>query len=917
MKLKSAIFRGLVGVYMGSGLQEITIDFTKCKNRIILITGPNGSGKSTIMDALHPLPDSQSMYLPKMECFKEIEYIMNDGTIYQIHIEYPINKYKERTTTKAFIRKLVDGNFIELNVNGNVGTYKDVIFNEFKLDPNFIALTKLSSENRGLVEKTPAERKKYVGNIISSTEVYNNIFKTLNKRSSIFNSMINSIVAKIDSIGNEDSMKGTLVNLEERIKTLNENRELLYKNLSDAEAIVKLSDPNGDIQAKYLKVCSENQSIMEQIGILEMFISKIKDKDYYLSVKDKETCLNTSDELKTELMDIDIKIETKKEYIKNIFVSREEDALMLKRKEERLSSLNSEYNYNVLKEEINTLEINITKYLDALHSVGLSENSLISKDEFISGMNIIKSIQDQISVIRSYSYEKDIESAVKFIKENYNIIDARNDLQDKLHLMENRLSDVKTEIIKFSNLKDLTEVLTNRPSECTIDSCGFIKNALGAVEQDPDSNLYRLGNEQRNLEKEIKFITDNITELDQISKTISDINVIIRSAQSGNSILNKIPYGNEFSSLDNILSMIKSGGQFERFNDLYSFLDCVNILEMYKCDNEKLIKLKAESKIYETKHGLIDELTNDINELVEKLKNVENLIIDTNKEIKQMEGIRNSKFSLSSVVNDILEKYTILEELKKQKAENDTILLSIDTTMANIENAIKNINSINEELKRIDDEIKPLKEELDKTKYSLDRLQEYNDELSMYRTKYDLVELIKKYSSPTRDGIQNLFIEVYMGQTLNVANSLLQMLFNGELSLLKYIINDKEFKIPCRNSESVLTIDDISSCSTAQKCMISTTLSVALLQQSSPIYNILQLDEMDGGLDAYNRSKFPEFLEQVMSILDMEMCIMVSHASESVLSNTDIICLGAVGNELPNGNIIFTYNDEQNKRVCD
>ena len=279
MKLKSAIFRGLVGVYMGSGLQEITIDFTKCKNRIILITGPNGSGKSTIMDALHPLPDSQSMYLPKMECFKEIEYIMNNGTVYQIHIDYPINKYKERTTTKAFIRKLVDGNFIELNVNGNVGTYKDVIFNEFKLDPNFIALTKLSSENRGLVEKTPAERKKYVGNIISSTEVYNNIFKTLNKRSSIFNSMMNSIVAKIDSIGNEDSIKGTLVNLEERIKTLNENRELLYKNLSDAEAIVKLSDPNGDIQAKYLKVYSENQSIIEQIGILEMFISKIKDKD--------------------------------------------------------------------------------------------------------------------------------------------------------------------------------------------------------------------------------------------------------------------------------------------------------------------------------------------------------------------------------------------------------------------------------------------------------------------------------------------------------------------------------------------------------------------------------------------------------------------------------------------------------------
>ena len=78
MRLVSARLKGLIGVYRASGKKEIFIDFNKCKNKLTLIIGKNGSGKSTIWNALQPLPDSLSDFLPKMEGGKELVYELED-----------------------------------------------------------------------------------------------------------------------------------------------------------------------------------------------------------------------------------------------------------------------------------------------------------------------------------------------------------------------------------------------------------------------------------------------------------------------------------------------------------------------------------------------------------------------------------------------------------------------------------------------------------------------------------------------------------------------------------------------------------------------------------------------------------------------------------------------------------------------
>ena len=63
MKFIYASFKNYIGFYNGLGLNEVTIDFSKCKHKMILITGKNGSGKSTLMKALNILPDNSTDYI--------------------------------------------------------------------------------------------------------------------------------------------------------------------------------------------------------------------------------------------------------------------------------------------------------------------------------------------------------------------------------------------------------------------------------------------------------------------------------------------------------------------------------------------------------------------------------------------------------------------------------------------------------------------------------------------------------------------------------------------------------------------------------------------------------------------------------------------------------------------------------------
>ena len=98
--------------------------------------------------------------------------------------------------------------------------------------------------------------------------------------------------------------------------------------------------------------------------------------------------------------------------------------------------------------------------------------------------------------------------------------------------------------------------------------------------------------------------------------------------------------------------------------------------------------------------------------------------------------------------------------------------------------------------------------------------------------------------------------------------------------------------------------------SSSQLTMISMILSFALLYTSSTEYNIIKLDEIDDPLDEVNRAAFAIMLDKIMDIMNTEQCIMISHSSELIMENTDLILLKTDGiSSIPQNstNVVWSY----------
>ena len=141
MKYQWIELQNYAGIYNGMRLNQIKIDFTKCKTNKILIRGDNGSGKSTLMSAINVNPDSNDKFIPNAEARKNL-CIIDNGAEYIIRYIHPVTN-AGRGTTKGYISKNINGEMVELNPNGNISSCKDILYQEFNLDSNFMALSQL------------------------------------------------------------------------------------------------------------------------------------------------------------------------------------------------------------------------------------------------------------------------------------------------------------------------------------------------------------------------------------------------------------------------------------------------------------------------------------------------------------------------------------------------------------------------------------------------------------------------------------------------------------------------------------------------------------------------------------------------------------------------------------------------------
>ena len=896
MRLLHAKFKGLKGIYNKSGIKEIEIDFSKCLHRIIYIIGQNGSGKSTLLNSLNPLPDVPSIYLDGEDGYKELLYIHGD-IMYRIKILYPVYSNNNRAATKAFFTQIDDNGEVELNSNGTVGSFKDIVYSKFNLDPNFVSLTHLSVEDRGLVERKPADRKKFVVSLLESVEIYNDIYKTLVKRSSTFKSFINSITSKMDSIGDENKLLLDKNAADQRYAALMEQRSSLEQNIASARATISLIDPDNKIRESYDITLKEYNETKHKLSILESTVPDIGIVDLDQAVKEYA-------DLNAEITNLTSRLESIDDSIKDIILRREEESKMIFMKNQRYQSMAENSNIGKLKKSIAEYRKKIYEYQLIFKKIGIKEG-ILTKDEYITILNLLENIRTTIVNIKGYATNKSILYACDCILNNNSVSADLERVSDEYSRIDSDIQNKKEEVSYYNGLLDRVKILDNRPKQCTISECSFIKDALDAKDKKPEENILRLTTSISDLIQDMNSKSEEVSFYQLAFRVYSDINSIIRLINSNRSLLDKTPIGKRFSDITTFISRVKDNDPFNDIQEIYSYINYANIFELYELDNKTLSRLESGYEAAKSQEGLIDDLQKEIEDLSKKVNDITSQLEEKQKDkLELQKQIIDHKQRLDEI-NSLISILRKISELNSSKQNYESQLRLVSDNIEKISKEIDNINKYEGALKGVNSELIPVTQMRDNFTFSLTKLEEYKQELQEYQDKYNLIELLKKYSSPTKGGIQTIFMQLYMDKTLSLANQLLGMLFNGDIELLPYIINENEFRIPTRSNITNLVTDDVSNCSTSEKSMIAMILSFALAFHGSQTYNIVRLDEVDGGLDQANRAIFPIILDSIIQMLQIEQCFIISHSSESDMSDVDVISLTPVSNETIKGNVIF------------
>ena len=873
MKLLSIRLENYIGIYNGRGDNILEVDLSQSTSNIVIIRGSNGSGKSTLLKALSPLQDDNTAIIPGMEGKKTLRYLYN-GEVYEILYVHPVKNDGSRGQVKMQVYKGM--NRVELNPTWNVTSGKDIIFDLFNLDANFLTLSQLSSEDRGLADKKPAERKKFVNSIINGIEVYNNMYKVITKKYSTFKNMINTISSKIRQIGNIEELNARFINISKQVEDVSSERDKAVIEASKIDAEIGILTRDNNLE-EYYKI---NEEIRDNIDYISASKSQVIDLSKGELTSENLTELDSiiKSNLSTfekNINSCNIDLATHIARKENISKENDEVFKSLQTKITKRGSLLdggfTESDLSLYKETKAKID-ELNKDIDNLNS---SIKNLSEAEALVNAMEMIVPVLDSLYNGLDATTKKEKYDFVKTTLDNDGkYVDQTIELSRTYNEVSRTVGELESEVLAYEILFDKAKSLALRPKECKIDDCSFVKEAIEASSKHPEKRINDINkeiSESKTLLKSLEKDIESYKELYDFYKRFSNLHGMVLSFRK---LLDKSPVSYITDPYTLLASLDHMENLMVDFNQIRGIFNIITTKSNYE---EIIESLKEPAAKYEANKALIDELDSDIASLKDKLTTIDNRLMAEKDAISEtVTDISLTEFKIEvytkckSLVDECIGLDIRNEELQAQINSLSDIALKVKTLDARMAEAKSRADRLNNDLNVI-------LNERDKIASNKTLLEDYIRDLALYNKNFSILETIRYYLSPTT-GIQTVFMRTYMGNIILKANELLSLIFNGQFIIQPFVINEAEFRIPCLGNG--LVNDDISSMSTSQICMISMILSFAILSNSSTDYNILKLDEIDGGLDTENRIQFIGLLKQLISMVGCEQCFLISHNME-------------------------------------
>ena len=820
------------GLYVGSGLKEIEINFDNSINKIIGIIGNNGAGKSVLLSAITPFAYTTSLderstlpfILTGNDGYKEIRYRNKND-------EYIIKHYYKASKDTHSVKSYFSKNGEEMNENGNVSSFNDLVEMHFGLTQEMVRLIRIGSNVNSFISLTPSKRKEYIGKLIEEIDLYINIYKKVNDDIKVVKTMLQATNTNLYNCHISDIVveESKLSDYLKTIKKYEKERDQIISKVSKINALIQDNDID-DLRRKQ----SEAQASINELHKIENAIA-----DRKISGIGLDELMKGRNSKYNEKIDLMAKINSFKLTIDSVYQT-------IDRLETSVKKITSDNDVQTLMSAIEALKEKISN----THKAIVNFNHLGSGSEDVFNMvSTLKSFNQISSMILSFP-DRAINTYLKLRRDNTSV---RHWLKEQ---SQKKMSSLNSEDIKeLLNTVFQGETIIMPNCDTEYEECPFFRFHNVVEEFHTKMSEETFDDETLNA---INIINSNIERIAGELESMERIKVpdVIRNDLNETNMLNRLGKKLPFFDLSNI----------------ETYLAILREYEIYKLNTEKLQQYEHQLVLYR-KSGADTQL--------EEIKAQKQKIAGYNAEITKLRSDISDIDKELETIDTNIALVTKYNDGMKYKKLFESTLESTSKILKPLENAANERSELNFSLQQVTNLINMTRENHKQLETKINEYKRLVKEGEKLSKKNKDLAIIQEAVS-TKKGIPVIYMKRYLGRIQTLANDLLSIIYEDEFKLAQFNVTTDTFEVPyIKNGKK---IPDIKYASQSELALGTMALSFALSNNSTGSYNILLLDEIDAGLDDKNRASFMKMLYAQMSVINAEQVFIISHNLSQIMN---------------------------------
>lgn len=845
--------KNYAAIKAGMGVEHLKLNIPRNGNRITLLMGENGSGKSAILDQLQPYSTSignvrsgvGNTIIEGKQGYKYIRYDVNGTTI-------EIKHFMTERTTKSYISK----NGVELNENGNVTSFKELVEIELNISEDTITLMKLGANTTTFLKMSSSKRKDFAADILSEVNVFLQMYKKANEKFRYIRSVIKSVSGKLASLNviDRESLLKDISDATELLNQYNISRDTL---VGERATLISKLEPHRGYTVSNLK--EEIKEIKENINKLEFDLSAAK----LLNITGLTNNLKKAN---SEELRLTTEVTSAKNERDALTEQRESNLTKIQEIKAKLAIMSSGL-------EVNDLVRLLTKYnrqRETLKEKYKDFHPNVSSNDFRRVLEIFKELER----IAGYTNEFSQAGVVDVIGRLYNDEKVDVALQMEFKAKSRELEAIKAKMLaKESTPDNIPKVMVfKKNTGCT---CPF-ENFYNVMTGIDKSEAKVIKNEIREAEEALEYIDEKFIIL-------NNINLIKMTVEANKELVDRLPEG--LLDFKTIIVNISQSMPIYNEGRITSFINMMEEYEEMKTLDDKIVNIQSELNKLRSSTDVFEMLNKDLLERESSISSIdEKYLAATDKVMvisEELNAVTIWKEELEFSIDLYNKSQSSFEELKEMKDK----LNNLEDIYTLVTSTIPLVTGISDKISRIDRDIDLQSRTLETMKKKLASMNELEGELATLNNNYEKITLIRE-SLSSKEGMPLLYIDLFMADINSQINNLISRVYGDKLEVQKFIIDETQFTIPY-TSNGVL-VKDISMVSQGEESFVSLAISFAFINRAleeqgisdltpSAVYNIVSMDELDGPLDKDKRHHYLDIIEEQINKVGAEQVFLTSH----------------------------------------